>query len=111
MNFLVSDLPEKPKIIKVVADIDNLTVYWNSIFNGGKQQQFILEYKTVDTIEWNKSLPINDTSVDCCHHVLQHLEANTNYMIRIVAINEIGSSNFTNIHIEKTLACKYLKSL
>ncbi|XP_063418553.1 uncharacterized protein LOC134701344 [Mytilus trossulus] len=106
VKLSAADLPEKPKIIKVVADIENLTVYWNSTFNGGKQQQFILEYKTVDTIEWNKSLPINDTSVDCCHHVLKHLEANTNYMLRIVAINEIGSSNFTNIHIVKTFAFK-----
>ncbi|CAC5420421.1 unnamed protein product [Mytilus coruscus] len=104
MNVLVLDLPEKPKIIKVVADMESLTVYWNSTFNGGKQQQFILEYEPVETIEWNKSLPINDTSVDCCHHVLQHLEANTNYMIRVVANNEIGRSNFTNIHIVKTLA-------
>ncbi|CAC5420413.1 unnamed protein product [Mytilus coruscus] len=104
VKLSAADLPEKPKIIKVVADTENLTVYWNSTFNGGKEQQFILEYKTVKTTEWNKSLPINDTSVDCCHHVLQHLEANTNYMIRIVANNALGRSNFTNIHIAKTLA-------
>ncbi|CAC5411483.1 PVRL1 [Mytilus coruscus] len=110
VKLSAADFPEKPKIIKVVADMESLTVYWNSTFNGGKQQQFILEYKTVDTTEWNKSLPINDTSVDCCHHVLQHLEANTNYMIRIVANNEIGSSNFSNIHIVKTLACFVCKT-
>ncbi|CAC5383203.1 unnamed protein product [Mytilus coruscus] len=106
IELAAADKPEKPNIKEVFPGIGNLMVTWTSTFNGGKEQQFILEYKTVVASEWNAVSPIKDSSVNCCHHVIEHLFASTEYMIRIQAMNELGKSKFTKIRIVKTLPSK-----
>lgn len=108
VNLFFPDKPEKPNINEVFPYIDNIIVSWTSTFNGGKEQQFILEYKNAEASEWNAVPAINDSSANCCHHVIENLVADTEYMIRIQAMNELGESKFTKIRIVKTLPCKYV---
>ncbi|XP_063418514.1 neural cell adhesion molecule 2-like [Mytilus trossulus] len=104
VELTAADKPEKPNIKEVIPGIENLKVSWTSTFNGGKEQQFILEYKTVEDSKWNKVSPINETFDNCCHHVIENLVASTDYMVRIHATNELGDSKFTDIKRVKTVA-------
>lgn len=60
--------------------------------------------------EWNKVSLINDTSDNCCHHVIENLFASTDYTVHIHATNELGDSKFTEIRRVKTFACKFFQN-
>ncbi|CAG2200360.1 unnamed protein product [Mytilus edulis] len=92
-----ANCPESPSNVSVKASGHILTVSWIPGFNGGFDQEFVLEFGTYFNSNFTVIVPDNDTKEDNMYHSLDNLIPNTKYFICIFSRNEKGDSNKSNL--------------
>ncbi|XP_055958688.1 hemicentin-1-like [Patella vulgata] len=81
--------PDVPSNINSsVPSHDIICITWIPGFNGGDQQEFIVEH-SVDNNTWTSSTPLPESKPDYC---INNLQADTSYYIRVIARNKYGDS-------------------
>ncbi|KAH9504557.1 hypothetical protein Btru_063176, partial [Bulinus truncatus] len=97
---LVILFPPNPVTMMSAVDInhDAVKIVWLTGYNGGGQQYFDVEYRKCHfyvTYSWNvavkgiKDPEVSDMKIEA---VMHHLEANTDYELRIISRNRLGSA-------------------
>lgn len=79
--------PGKPEPLEVGSD--SLTLFWKAPDDDGNDEiiEYIIEYKETVSVKWIQITHIKDTS---CR--IDELKTDSEYMFRVVAVNNIGSS-------------------
>lgn len=79
--------PGKPEPLEVGSD--SLTLFWKAPEDDGNDEiiQYILEYRETIQINWTEITQITDTS-----YKIDKLKTDSEYVIRVVAVNNIGPS-------------------
>lgn len=99
-----SEKPQPPTITDVFSETASLRVMWSKQFDGGARQHFVLQYKKDIDNDWQNVRPITDSTRRMEVHILNNLESNTVYFLRLFSENQLGSSNYTDISTVKTLS-------
>lgn len=90
-------------ITGIISGTESLRVKWIKQFDGGARQHFVLQYKQNIDNDWQSVSPIMDSTRRMEVHILNNLESNSVYFLRLFAENQLGSSNYTDISTVKTL--------
>lgn len=85
--------PETPKILQLVSTENRIKVRWQSRFDGGYQQSFVIQYRQHDAQPWNR-IKVFDSFVK--EISINGLAPGTKYQIRMFATNDLGDSDFTD---------------
>lgn len=107
LHKLILEKPQPPTIKNVVATIASLQIFWIKSFDGGTRQHFVLLYKKDTDVDWRSGGQINESISGDNVHVLEDLESDAVYMLRIYARNELGESNCTEPWTIRTLGEPY----
>lgn len=70
---------------------------WIPGFNGGFEQEFVLELETYFNLNFTVRVPAKDTREKSMDYSIDELIPNTAYFICIFSRNEIGDSNKSNL--------------
>ncbi|VDI00260.1 neural cell adhesion molecule [Mytilus galloprovincialis] len=82
--------PRTPKIISVKRTSNGILVKWESVFDGGYTTTYELEYRKVTGTKWDRiQIEENILSTNFI------AAPNTDYLVRIKALNKMGHSSFT----------------
>ncbi|CAG2225149.1 unnamed protein product [Mytilus edulis] len=82
--------PRTPQIISVKRTSNGILVKWESVFDGGYTTTYELEYRKVTGTKWDRiQIEENILSTNFI------AAPNTDYLVRIKAVNKMGHSSFT----------------
>lgn len=116
-HFLYNKLlgPTEPAHSVIIEERSSHTakVSWISGHNGGSQQIFVVQFKTVDEIAYNSSPLIEDTGLGSkLYYNINNLQENTVYRIKVIAMNSyrMQQHRVENIVTFKTLR-KFAKQI
>lgn len=95
--LIAEDKPQPPVFFthhESLSTDSTITVRWKPGFDGGCSQVFFLKFKQVAEQYWF-NVSIEDTGDEEMNYTLSNLSPNTDYMIKMFAINSIGRSEET----------------
>ncbi|XP_071174124.1 nephrin-like isoform X2 [Mytilus edulis] len=90
------DKPEAPQNVSVVTiTFRSVNLSWIAGFNGGLQQTFTVQFKTIDNDKWNVlNVHINDVMTgSTIYYTLDQLRPDTSYQVTVVSTNLQGQRN------------------
>ncbi|CAB3984345.1 fibroblast growth factor receptor 4-like isoform X1 [Paramuricea clavata] len=93
--------PDRPIIQTVVSSSTSITLSWKVGDNDGGRPvtSIIIEYLPYNGTEWQSDKISADLRA---RHTIYKLKSNTQYTLRVVAVNEIGPSQPSSNHLQKT---------
>ncbi|CAC5416043.1 unnamed protein product [Mytilus coruscus] len=92
VNVVPKGKPISPSNVLVVCKSTSVTIFWNSEFDGGAKQTFIVKYwRTLDGTTISSALIGNLTE----QAVIKELVSDSNYNFIVQATNKYGTSNST----------------
>ncbi|CAG2242239.1 unnamed protein product [Mytilus edulis] len=90
------DKPEAPQNVSVVTiTFRSVNLSWIAGFNGGLEQTFTVQFKTIDNDKWNVlNVHINDVMTgSTIYYTLDQLRPDTSYQVTVVSTNLQGQRN------------------
>ncbi|XP_052073487.1 fasciclin-2-like [Mytilus californianus] len=94
ISLVSARVPDEPTNIRLHSTTNQIRVEFKPGFNGGSAQKILIEYRKASAGPWI-SLEIRNL---CKPYVIQNLKPNTEYELRMYAINKLGNSTVTDIY-------------